>query len=76
MLVEIDQETLDRMFKQTLVKDWELIKKEIKTLKHKSILLDHHKEELKFMKKTKKSYERVIRYCYSNDEANEILGVE
>ena len=74
MLVEIDQQTLDDMFKKVLVEDWKSIKREIKDLKSREVLLDHHKEDLKYTKKNKKAYERLIRYTHTHDESEEILG--
>jgi len=74
MLVEIDIETLDNIFKQTLIKDLQTVKEEIKRLKDIQPPASHHIEDLKYQKKLKKAYKCLIRYTHSYDEAQEILG--
>lgn len=74
MLINIKDETLDDMFRAVLVADWMRVKQEVKELKEKEHLLPHQQEDLAYSKKIKKAYERIIRYVYTHDEAEEIIG--
>jgi len=74
MIVEIDQETLDRVFRQNLVEDLKRVQQDIDRLKVKETLPLHLEEDLRYNKKIKKAYELLIRYNFSYDEAVEILG--
>ena len=74
MLVEIKEEALDDLYRKMIVEDWRLVKQEIKSLKKYENLPPHRQEDLKYSKKLKKAYERIIRYHYTRDEALEIIG--
>ena len=74
MLVEIDQETLDRVFRQTLVEDLKRIQDEIDRLKSRETLPSHLEQDLRYNKKMKKACELLIRYNFSYEEVVEILG--
>lgn len=74
MKIEIDVDAFDDIFKAILIKDWENVKGECRRLKSIESSFTGHKEEIKYNKKLKKSYERIIRYVCSYTEAEEILG--
>lgn len=74
MKIEIDSEAFDDIFKAILVDDWSNINKEIKRLKDIDSPYKHHVEDLKYQRKLKKAYERLIRYTHASYEAEEILG--
>ena len=74
MKIEIDCEAFDDIFKAILIKDWENVKGECRRLKSKETKYICDEDELKYNKKLKKSYERIIRYVCSHQEAEEIIG--
>lgn len=74
MKLEIDVNAFDDIFKAILIKDWENVKGECERLKSIESNFVGHKDEIKYNKKLKKAYERIIRYVCSYMEAEEILG--
>ena len=75
MLVELRSEVFDDLFKKILIEDWKNVKSEIKRLKRlENRTRDGYEQELKFHKKLKKSYEYIIKYTHSYEEAEEIIG--
>lgn len=74
MKIEIDITAFDEIFKAIIVEDWQNTKKECDRLKAIENKFTHHKEDLKYQKKLKKAYERIIKYAFTAMEAEEILG--
>jgi len=74
MKIEIDIDAFDDIFKAIIIDDWTNAKSEVNRLKSIDNPQRHHKEDLKYYKKLKKAYERIIRYTHASMEAEEILG--
>lgn len=74
MKLEIDSSAFDDIFKAILIEDWKTVKGEVNRLRSIESPYSHHLDDIKYNKKLKKAYERIIRYVCSHGEAEEILG--
>lgn len=74
MKIEIETDAFDDIFKAILIDDWKKVKEEGKRLNSSEITFSTHEDEIKYNKKLRKAYERIIRYVCTYYEAEEILG--
>jgi hypothetical protein len=74
MLVDLDLESVEKIYLHNLIEDWQHVKRELKEYKGKETLLPHQKEDFKYLKKMKKAYEHIIRYSHCEADSEEILG--
>jgi hypothetical protein len=74
MKLEIESDAFDDLFKAILIDDWKKVKGEGMRLRSSENLYPNQKDEIKYNKKLRKAYERIIRYVCTYYEAEEILG--
>lgn len=73
--IKIDYEMREKIFQQILTEDYEMVKNDIHTLFMKDgYLKPHEQEDLLDFLDIKKAMERMIRYYFTREEAEEILG--
>jgi hypothetical protein len=75
--IELDQEMKDRMFRQIIVEDYHMLCNDVKSLKraHKTSGLENYQlEDLHDSIRWRKALKTMIRYYFSHEEANKIIG--
>jgi hypothetical protein len=72
-IVKLGYQQRENIFKKMLLEDWEMINKDIRSLKSKEYLTDLDKENLKSWKKYRKGFKTTIKYYFPFDEATKII---
>jgi hypothetical protein len=71
--IELDDETLEKFYKQMIVQDYLSLVREVKTLKKLPNKKDYQIEDLKDATKYRNALKIMITFYFSHDEAKQII---